>query len=193
MVQKQAAARRAGAESGDPVAVFVDGTGRIADFWGVGRVMGQIWGALYLSAEPLTMDDLVREVGVSKGHISTNLRTLQRLHLVQQMLVRGERKERYSAETDFWRFVQSIVRDRERRELVRAMGSVEKSLAALESRRARLPLVEYRFLRHRLRSIHGFYVAIRRMVDAVLAVNDLGLASATLLTPARTSRPSLEP
>jgi HTH-type transcriptional regulator, glycine betaine synthesis regulator len=177
-----AAGTAAGAE--DPRAVFVDGMGRIADFWGVGRVMGRLWGVLYLSQTPLSMDELGQAVGVTKGHVSTNLRSLERLHLVDRSAVGGERKERYRAETDFWRFVQRIMREREQKELEHAIGSVERSLAALEHEKGAMPGEEYRFLRERLRNIHGFYVAIGRMVEAVLALNDLGSA-AGMLVPAR--------
>ena len=167
--------------SADPVSTFIDGMGRIADFWGVGRVMGQIWGVLYLSPTPLTMDDLVERVGVTKGHVSTNLRALERLHLVERSQPRGERRERYTAETDFWRFVRSIMREREQKELEHAIGSVERSLQALDRQRARLSPAEYRLLKDRLRNIHRFYLAIGRMVDAVLALNDLSLNTAAWL------------
>ncbi|HYM49258.1 MAG TPA: hypothetical protein VET65_01685 [Candidatus Limnocylindrales bacterium] len=167
----------------DPRAVFVDGMGRIADFWGVGRVMGRLWGVLYLSPEPLSMEELGAAVGVTKGHVSTNLRALERLHLVDRHAVVGERRERYSAETDFWRFVQRVMREREQKELEHAIGSVERSLRALDAERGRLSADEYRFLRDRLRNIHRFYVAIGRMVEAVLALNDLGNAAA--LVPGR--------
>jgi HTH-type transcriptional regulator, glycine betaine synthesis regulator len=177
------AARRPASAEDDARAIFVDGMGRIADFWGVGRVMGRLWGVLYLSAAPLTMDELGGAVGVTKGHVSTNLRALERLHLVDRQALRGERKERYSAETDFWRFVQRVMREREQKELEHAIGSVERSLRALDAERGRLSAEEYRFLRERLRNIHRFYVAIGRMVEAVLALNDLGSVAA--LMPSR--------
>jgi DNA-binding transcriptional regulator GbsR (MarR family) len=175
--------RRVRSADVDARAVFVDGMGRIADFWGVGRVMGRLWGVLYLSQAPRTMDELGQAVGVTKGHVSTNLRALERLHLIERHALLGERSERYTAETDFWRFVQRVMREREQKELEHAIGSVERSLRALDAERGRMSADEYRFLRERLRNIHRFYVAIGRMVEAVLALNDLGSAAA--LVPAR--------
>jgi DNA-binding transcriptional regulator GbsR (MarR family) len=188
MAQPEAVRQFRPGPADDPVATFIEGMGRIADFWGVGRVMGQIWGVLYLSPTPLTMDDLVGSVGVTKGHVSTNLRALERLHLVERRQPRGERKERYTAETDFWRFVQSIMREREKKELEHAIGSVERSLDALDRRRSRLKPDEYRFLRDRLRNIHSFYVAIGRLVDAALALNDVGISTTALVRRLRPGR-----
>ena len=41
---------------------FVQGVSRIAHFWGFPKAMGAIYGAIYLSKAPLTLDDLVAEV-----------------------------------------------------------------------------------------------------------------------------------
>ena len=74
---------------------FIEGVSRIARFWGFPKAMGAIYGAVYLSPDPLTLDDLVRQVGVSKGAVSTNVRTLQRLQMIHKRVKVGDRKDYY--------------------------------------------------------------------------------------------------
>lgn len=161
------------AAAGQARAVFVDGMGGIGEFWGISRAMGQIWAVLYLSETPMTMDDLVAELGITKGHASTNLRALLRLGLVAKTRRRGDRKEYFSPEADLWAFARRILRERQKQEFDQALGSTVRSLALLEAGRDGIPVEEYRFLRQRLEAIHDFHAGIDQMVAAVLALEGL--------------------
>ena len=59
---------------------FIQGMSRISNFWGFPRAMGAIYGAIYLSPAPVSLDELVEQVGVSKGSVSTNVRQLSTGH-----------------------------------------------------------------------------------------------------------------
>ena len=43
---------------------FIQGMSRISQFWGFSRAMGAIYGAIYLSQDVLSLDELVEQVGV---------------------------------------------------------------------------------------------------------------------------------
>src|SRR5512139_2675922 len=92
---------------------FLQGVSRISAFWGFPKAMGAIYGALYLSPQPLSLDELVEQVSVTKGAVSTNVRALERLGMVHRRIQVGERKDYYIAETDFWKIVKGILRERE--------------------------------------------------------------------------------
>ena len=62
---------------------FVEGMGRISKFWGFNRLMGQLYGLLYLSPEPMTLDELADGLMVSKGSVSTNIRAIERWGMVE--------------------------------------------------------------------------------------------------------------
>ncbi|MBL8156890.1 MAG: helix-turn-helix domain-containing protein, partial [Anaerolineae bacterium] len=83
---------------------MLDGLGQLASYFGFSKVMGQLYGALLLSAEPLSLDDLVELLDISKASVSMNLRTLEHMGMVRQVWVRGRggRRKFYEAETDFW-------------------------------------------------------------------------------------------
>lgn len=58
---------------------FIQGMSGISQFWGFPKAMGAIFGVLYVSAVPLSLDELVESTGLTKGAISTNVRTLTRM------------------------------------------------------------------------------------------------------------------
>ena len=80
---------------------FVEAGGHTTQSFGLGRIIGQIYSLLYLSAKPLCLDDIVSELSVSKASVSTTVRQLERWSAVKRVWVQGDRKDYYSAETDF--------------------------------------------------------------------------------------------
>ncbi|SRR5258708_17946821 len=168
-------------------ATFVDGMGGIGEFWGIGRAMGQIWAVLYLSPEPMTMDELVHAVGITKGHASTNLRALLRLGLVTKGFRPGDRKDYYAPQADLWAFARSILRERQKQEFDQALASTKRALEALEEERSHVPGDEYRFLKTRLEAIREFHGTIDRAVNALLKLEDLHQAIGRL-APRRRSK-----
>jgi DNA-binding transcriptional regulator GbsR (MarR family) len=145
---------------------------RISEFWGFPRAMGAIYGAIYLSPEPLSLDELVAQVGVTKGAISTHVRALERLGMVQRSVRLGERKDYYTAETDFWKMVKGILREREQTEFDLALRSVDDSLSQVEAAAAADPQ-RAAFYRTRLQAIQSFFKALDNLVAMLLALEDL--------------------
>jgi DNA-binding transcriptional regulator GbsR (MarR family) len=154
-------------------ATFVEGMGGIGEFWGIGRAMGQIWATLYLTPEPMTMDDLVVAVGITKGHASTNLRGLLRLGLVTKSFRPGDRKDYYSPQADLWAFARSVLRERQKQEFDQALASTSRALEVLEAGRTVTATDEFRFLKRRLEAIRDFHGTIDRAVGALLRLEDL--------------------
>ena len=164
-------------ELNDPAAtaraIFIEGMGGIGEFWGIARAMGQLWAVLYLNPDPMTMDQLVQAVGITKGHASTNLRQLLRLGLVTKRRRPGDRKEYYTPQSDLWAFARSILRERQKQEFDQALASTQEALAVLETQRVRVLPADYDFLRQRLHAIKDFHGTIDRTVGALLALDDL--------------------
>jgi DNA-binding transcriptional regulator GbsR (MarR family) len=112
---------------------MLDGLGQLATYFGFSKVMGQLFGALLLSAEPLSLDDLVDLLDISKASVSMNLRTLEHMGMVRQVWVRGGggRRKYYEAETDFWQIISNILAGREMRDVDRALTVMNESVARL--------------------------------------------------------------
>ena len=103
---------------------IMEAMGRITSFWGFSKIMGQVYGLLYLSFKPLTLDEMADSLAVSKGNVSINIRTLERWNMVKPVWVKGDRKDYYEAETDFWKIVKGVLREREKKEFDQALSTV---------------------------------------------------------------------
>jgi DNA-binding transcriptional regulator GbsR (MarR family) len=79
--------------------------------------MGQIHALLMLSPEALTSDQIIAELGISRGNVSMNLRSLMEWGVVHKVHIPGDRKEYYTSEKDAWKMALQIARERKRREL----------------------------------------------------------------------------
>lgn len=47
------------------------------------KIMGQLYGLLYLSPKPLTLDEMAESLSISKGNVSINIRALERWNMVK--------------------------------------------------------------------------------------------------------------
>jgi DNA-binding transcriptional regulator GbsR (MarR family) len=96
---------------------FISSWGAFGTHWGINRTMAQIHALLLVSAEPMTQDDIMEELTISRGNTNMNIRELINWGLVGRVILPGERKEFFSAEKDIWKVVRLIVKERKKREL----------------------------------------------------------------------------
>lgn len=55
---------------------MIEVSARVCQFLGIRRSTGQIYGLLYLSPKPLTLDEIAESLGISRGSVSTGTRLL---------------------------------------------------------------------------------------------------------------------
>ena len=96
---------------------FISSWGAFGTHWGINRTMAQIHALLLVSPDPLTQDDIMQELDISRGNTNMNIRDLINWGLVERILLSGERKEYFSAEKDIWKVMKRIVKERKKREL----------------------------------------------------------------------------
>src|SRR5260221_13315041 len=108
---------------------MLEGLGELADYFGYNRVMGKMYGALLLSPHPMSLDDLLNHLDISKASVSMNMRTLENLGIVREVWVRGDRRKYYEAEPNFWKILTNVLGSRELREVNEALTVLETSMA----------------------------------------------------------------
>jgi len=96
---------------------FIGSWGAFGTHWGINRTMAQIHALLLISPDPLTQDDIMEELNISRGNVNMNTRELINWGLIDRVILSGERKEYFSAEKDIWKVVKQIVKERKKREL----------------------------------------------------------------------------
>lgn len=98
-------------------AQFIQTWGSLGAQWGINRTMAQIHALLLIMPDPLSADEIMKELNISRGNTNMNVRELINWGLVERILVPGERREFFSAEKDIWKVATYIAKERKKREL----------------------------------------------------------------------------
>lgn len=107
---------------------FISSWGAFGTQWGINRTMAQIHALMLISTAPLTQDDMMEALSISRGNVNMNIRELISWGLVERVILPGERKEHFSAEKDIWKVATQIIKERKKRELdpmIKLLGQLE--------------------------------------------------------------------
>lgn len=96
---------------------FVLHFGEMGSRWGINRTVGQIYALLFISARPLTADEITDKLGVSRSNVSMGLKELSSWRLVRLSHQPGDRRDYYSAPEDVWAIFKTLAEERQRREI----------------------------------------------------------------------------
>lgn len=96
---------------------FIEAWGALGSSWGVTRTMAQIHALLLVANEPLSTDDIMEKLHISRGNVNTNTRMLLDWGLAHKKLIPGERKEFFVGEKDMSKVIKNIIVARKKREL----------------------------------------------------------------------------
>ena len=154
---------------------FIQGLSQISRFWGFPKGMGAIFAVLYLSPVALSLDEIVRETGLTKGAVSTEIRALARMGLVHRSSRLGDRKDYYEAETDFYGAIRSLLKERQNTEFDRAIRSVKETLQKMEENWVEDE--EWQFVYERVQALQEFFDAIDSLTRAIIKLERLGITN----------------
>jgi DNA-binding transcriptional regulator GbsR (MarR family) len=141
------------------VARFILHWGDMGSQWGVNRSVAQIHALLYLSARPMTAEDIADQLGLARSNVSNSLKELIGWKLIARAPQMGDRRDFYVAETDLWEMVTRIAAGRKEREIDPAMAALELCVAESEGDRSLDPVAAHRLTEMLgfLRTIDGWY------------------------------------
>ncbi|WP_367890018.1 GbsR/MarR family transcriptional regulator [Polaribacter batillariae] len=72
---------------------YIQTWGSLATSWGINKTMAQVHALLLVSTKPLSAEDIMKELQISRGNVNMNVRALMDWGIVQKEFVVGERKE----------------------------------------------------------------------------------------------------
>jgi HTH-type transcriptional regulator, glycine betaine synthesis regulator len=142
---------------------FVLHWGEMATSWGINRTMGQIHGLLYISPQPLSMDEIMQRLKISRGNASMSLRSLEDWGVISRVHYTGDRREYFRSLTDVWELFHTLVRERKRREFDPTMRSLQQFLAEAGGQEPELALY-----RERLGNLLELLEVMERASDRLL-------------------------
>ncbi len=96
---------------------FITTWGSLGTLWGINKAMAQIHALLLISPEPLSMEDIMEQLQISRGNTSMNLRHLMEWGIVYKANRVGERREYFTSEKDVTELARQIAKERSRREI----------------------------------------------------------------------------
>ncbi len=96
---------------------FIHAWGTLGSNWGINKAMAQIHALLLLATEPLSAEEIMDELQMSRGNVNMNLRSLMDWGIVKKEHKVGERKEYFSTGKDVWDLARQVSRERRRREI----------------------------------------------------------------------------
>lgn len=148
---------------------FIQGAGEIAvSLLGMlNRVCGQIYALLFLSPDPLSLDDIVSELKVSKGNVSINIRILEDYKLVKKAWVKGSRRDYYQAVDALPTKVIKEFFDKIRRNIQDSLDMINDSCSLVSKGKKKGGDEEAQFMMERLELIRSFYKNANVLFDAI--------------------------
>lgn len=96
---------------------FIETWGVLGSQWGVNKTIAQIQALLLIAPEPMSTDDIMEELTISRGNANMSLRQLLDWGIIYKKTIAGERKEYFVAEKDVWKWSHKIGQMRKQREL----------------------------------------------------------------------------
>lgn len=149
---------------------FIESAGKIsANMLGmVSKVGGQIYSLLFISRNPMSLDEIGNVLKLSKGNISVNIRMLEGFGLVRKVWVKGTRKDYYEAARDYPRKFLKDFFDRVRAGIEDSLRVINRCKGEFEEAAkncAGEDLEDAKFMASQLLLLEAFYGAASRIFE----------------------------
>lgn len=133
---------------------FVMHCGEMGSRWGFNRTVGQMYGLLIISEEPLSAMEISEALKISRGNVSMGIKELQSWRLVQVHHKPKDRKEYYSPAGSIWDMAIRVFEERRKRE-------VDPTLSLLRDNLLDEPANQQeRYAQDKMREIHDLLETI---------------------------------
>ena len=148
---------------------FVLHFGEMGSRWGINRTVGQIYALLFISARPLTADEITDRLGVSRSNVSMGLKELSSWRLVRLSHQPGDRRDFYTAPEDVWAIFKTLAEERQRREVDPTLSMLRDALLdtpdSAEERHAQARMREMHDL---IEQLTDWFAEVRKLSPATL-------------------------
>lgn len=140
---------------------FIETWGTLGSQWGINKSIAQIQALLLIAPEPLTTDDIMEELKISRGNANMSIRQLLDWGIIYKKSVAGDRKEYFIAEKDVWKWALKIGSVRKQREL----NPVLDLLKEIASDKAAAKTEEEKEFAKQVKELNAFTQQIGKLAD----------------------------
>lgn len=106
---------------------FIETAGRLCKGLGLNEIAGQLYALLYLSPDPISLNEMVEMLKISKASASVNIRALEGWGAARKVWVKGNRRDHYVADRDIQKIVIDRLKTGLERRISEANGLVEQA------------------------------------------------------------------
>lgn len=150
----------------------IDSIGKNMNLYGITLSVGHLYGHIYFKEHPVTLDEMAAEIGMSKTSVSTGMRMLTDLKMVNKVWSKGSRKDLYEVEMDWHQTFADYFAIKWRKSIEQNVQALTRSLAELEQLLAEdggnetLVCVVGTDIR-KIKSALAYYRWLTRLIDAL--------------------------
>ncbi|MFD2412516.1 GbsR/MarR family transcriptional regulator [Paenibacillus rhizoplanae] len=109
----------------------IDSIGKNMDLYGITLSIGHLYGYMYFKEGPVTLDELSSNMGMSKTSMSTGVRTLLDLKMIDKVWGKGTRKDLFEVVPDWHQNFSDYFSIKWRKAVEGNMTALNKSLAEI--------------------------------------------------------------
>lgn len=96
---------------------FIDTWGALGSEWGINKSVAQVHALLLTSSNPLSTDEIMEKLVISRGNANMSVRQLVEYGIVYKKHIAGDRKEYFIAEKEVLKWAVKIAIMRKKKEL----------------------------------------------------------------------------
>lgn len=111
---------------------FIQVIAKNMNLYGITPSIGRLYGVLYFSDEPMTLDDMRDALSMSKTSMSTGVRTLSDMKMVESTFRKGVRKDLYQSEEDWYKSFTALFGIKWRQQTETNIEETLETIEALE-------------------------------------------------------------
>ena len=111
---------------------FIQAIATNMSLYGLTPSVGRLYGVLYFEDKPMTLDDMREALSMSKTSMSTGVRALSDMKMVESIYRRGVRKDLYQTEDDWYKSFTSLFGIRWRRKTETNIEEANEAIEQLE-------------------------------------------------------------
>lgn len=138
---------------------FIHTWGTLGTNWGINKTMAQLHALLMISEKPLTTEEMMITLSISRGNTNMNVRALVEWGLASKEMISGDRRDFYIAKKDIWVIARQIAKQRRKREL-------EPVISALQELKSETPKDrKHKELLTRVNDIEDFSIKVDSMLE----------------------------
>src|SRR6201988_4077943 len=139
---------------------FILHWGEMGTKGGINRTVAPIHALLFLSARPLSAEEIARTLSVARSNVSTSRRELQGWRIVRGVSVFGDRRQHFESMKDLYEMFRVILEERKRREFDPTIAVVRECVAE-----AKKSAADDTYARERMEELLEFVVLISALFE----------------------------